>query len=212
MEDLRKTFAEACLAVAADRGWRAATLFEIAGRAGVSVATLYPLTPADAFDVTDEYFDRLAAARVSAPDMSAATRDRVFDAAMSRFEAMEESRAGALALEEALDRDAIGRAASFARLTRTARWLLALAGENAEGLANAARVQSLAMALSQAKAAWRQDEAGDFAKTMAALDKALRRADSFFEQVGKVADVINAGFKPRPKAAAEGSPSDRPAD
>src|SRR5262249_6751213 len=149
----------ACLNLAAEKGWRAANVFEIAGRAGVDVAALYPLTPADAFDITDEYFDRAAAARAQAPDMNATTRDRVFDAAMTRFEAMEEHRPGALALEEALDRDPIGKAASFARLTRSARWLLALAGENAEGLANAARVQALAMALSQAKAAWRQDNA-----------------------------------------------------
>src|SRR5690606_26060825 len=140
----------------------------------------------------DEMFDR-AAGEGDAPDPAAPARERLFDIVMRRFEAMEEARAGVLALEAAIDRDPSAQAASFARAGRTARWLLALAGEAHDGVTLAARAQALAIALGQAKAAWRQDEGGDFSRTMAALDRALRRNDGFFDQIARVA----AAFMPK---------------
>jgi hypothetical protein len=174
-------------------------MFDIAAQSGRAVVEFYPSTPADAFEAIDDYFDRKAAEGAAPPEASALARDRVFDAAMRRFEAMEEERAGVLALDKAMERDAIARAASFARAGKSARWLLALAGENADP----ARVQALALVLIQARAAWRGDEAGDFAKTMAALDKGLRRAESFFDSVDRM-------FKPGPARAR--SPEATPAD
>jgi hypothetical protein len=217
--DPRRIFAQACLDLAASGGWRGVSLFDIAEKAGVPVADLYPLTPADAFDAVDDHFDRAAAAEATRPDASSLARDRVFEAAMARFEAMERSRAGVLALDAALERDPLSQGAAYARATRSARWILALAGEGAEGIANAARVQALAIALTQARAAWRNDEDGDFAKTMSSLDKSLRRAESFFDQVGRVADAIKqagSGQKPdfgfrRAKPEGSGSPGDRQA-
>lgn len=199
-------FAEACLALAAEKGWRGVTLFDIAQRAGVAAADLYPRTPADAYDAVEDYFDRAAAAGTGAPDTKSIARDRVFDAVMARFEAMERKRAGVLALDAAIERDPIGQAAGFARAGRSARWLLAVAGESAEGSAPA-RVQALALALTQARAAWRSDEAGDFARTMAALDRALRRTESFFESVGRVAGAFKPGPQP---GSGQGSGSAKP--
>ncbi|MGE3302221.1 MAG: hypothetical protein AB7M12_03835 [Hyphomonadaceae bacterium] len=207
----RLLFAEAALALAAERGWRGTTVFDIAARAALPVADLAPLTPADAFDCVDELMDRAAAVGIIPPDLSMSPRERVFDAAMRRFEAMQARRAGVLALEAALDRDPAARAAAFARAGRTARWLLALAGEADEGVLGASRAQVLAFALGQAKAAWRRDDAGDYARTMAALDKALRRNESLFDQIGKFAGAFRS---PRPQAppapAGEGPPEDRP--
>jgi hypothetical protein len=200
----RTLFAEACLALAAEKSWQGVTLFDIAAQAGRAVDEFHPLTPTDAFESIDDYFDRKASEGATAPEPSVLARDRVFDAAMRRFEAMEEERAGVLALDKAMERDPIARAASFARAGKSARWLLALAGENAD----AARVQALALVLIQARAAWRSDEAGDFAKTMATLDKGLRRAESFFDSVGRV-------FKPGPgRAHSAEAPADedKPAD
>lgn len=215
--DLRRAFAQACLDLAAKRGWKGVSLFDIAEQAGVPLGALYPLTPADAFDAVDEHFDRAAAESAERPNPSTLARDRVFEAAMARFEAMEKSRAGVLALDAALERDPLAQGSAYARATRSARWVLALAGEGAEGIANAARVQALAIALTQARAAWRNDEDGDFARTMSSLDKSLRRAESFFEQVGRVADAFKqagAGQKPdfgfgRTKPEDAGSPEDR---
>jgi hypothetical protein len=208
MTEARTLFAETCLALAADSGWQGVTLFDIAAQAGRAAVDFYPLTPADAFEAIDDYFDRKAAEGAEAPQASALARDRVFDAAMRRFEAMEEERAGVLALDKAMERDPLARAASFARAGKSARWLLALAAENAD----AARVQALALVLIQTRAAWHADEAGDFAKTMAALDKGLRRAESFFDSVGRVFRPGQArAHSAEAPPADEGTPADRPA-
>jgi hypothetical protein len=213
---IRSLFANAALKIAADKSWSNVTLHDLAVGVGKPVFEFYPLTPADAFDCVDEYFDLAAAANLPAPDRATLARDRVFDVCMRRFEAMEDYRKGLLALDKAIERDALALTSAFARHTRTARWLLALAGADEEGVSAAARAQALAFVLRDARRAWAKDDAGDFAKTMAALDKGLRRSDSFFEGVSKMA----GGFKPgpaKPGASAQGAqakqepPADRPA-
>jgi hypothetical protein len=59
-----------------------------------------------------------------------------------------------------------------------------------------ARAQGLALIIAQTRAAWRQDDAGDFARTMGALDKALRRAEETFGRF--------AGFEDAFKSASAG--------
>ena len=61
-----------------------------------------------------------------------------------------------------------------------------------DGLTGQARAQGLGVILGQARGAWRGDSAGDFAKTMASLDKNLRRAEEMFGRY--------AGFEAKPKA------------
>lgn len=206
---IRRALAEAALKRAAAKGWRGITLHELASLARRAVADFYPLTAGDAFDCVDEFFDRAAAENAPAPNLEEPARERLFDAAMRRFEAMEPHRAGVLALEKAIGLDPIGQGSLISRQSRTARWLLALAGEEANGVAAAARAQALAFVMREARAAWAKDDAGDFAKTMAALDKGLRRSDEFFDQVGKVAAGLRPG-QAKAKPANGASPSDPP--
>ncbi len=205
--DIRRSLAEAALARAAAKPWAGVTLHELAGLAHRPVADFYPLSPADAFDCLDEYFDRAAAADMSAPDASASPRDRLFDAVMRRFEAMEPHRAAILAIDKAQERDPLAPAASFVRTLRSARWLLALAASEGEGAASsAARAQSLALVLGETRRAWTSDTGGEFAKTMAALDRGLRRSEAFFEGFGKMA----ASFKQAAERAGSSAPTRKP--
>jgi hypothetical protein len=194
----RRALAEAALKIAAGAPWTGVTLHNLAAAAGRAPVDFYPLTAADAFDCVDEYFDRAAGAQAPAPDPASLLRDRVFDIAMRRFEAMEPHRAALGALDKGIEGEPLAQAAAFARQTRTARWLLALAGADGEGVGAAARTQALALVLRRTRAAWTRDDAGDFAKTMAALDKGLRRADEFFEQVGRMtAGLMPSAGKPK---------------
>ena len=178
----RAAFARGVLALAGAKPWREITIFDIADAAKADVAALAGLSPADAPDVLDDHFDRAAAAGVTAVDHTQGLRDRVFDMAMKRFEAMEPYRAALLAMEG--NRDGVAIAQAFARAGRTARWLLTLAGEAVDGVDGTAKVQGLAIVLTRAHAAWRDDTDGDFVKTMAALDKGLRSAETWSERIG----------------------------
>jgi hypothetical protein len=179
---VRAAFARGALAIAAHKPWKSVTIFDIADAARVTVSELAGLAPADAPDVLDDHFDRAAAADLSGVDRSQGLRDRLFDLAMKRFEAMEPHRAALLALEDG--RDGVAVAAAFARAGRTARWLITLAGAPTDGVDGAAQVQALAVALTRAHRSWREDANGDFARTMATLDRSLRQTASWATRFG----------------------------
>ncbi len=157
----------------------------------------YGASLGEAIDCVEEAFDRALADDLVSLDPGQSVRDRLFDLIMKRFEAMEPYRAAVLAMEHGQDRDPTLLAAAHQRHVRCARWVLALAGLEADGMTGQARAQGLGVIIGQARAAWRGDEAGDFAKTMASLDKNLRRAEEMFGRW--------AGFEAKPKSEAGGA-------
>ncbi|MFN7180661.1 hypothetical protein [Hyphomonas sp.] len=105
-------------------------------------------------------------------------RERLFEVIMLRFEAMEPYRAG---LTEILK----FRETSLTHLVRlpqhrhaTAAWALASAGlDDDTGAPASLKRIAIAFVISETERAWRRETSGDFALTMAALDKGLRRAE-----------------------------------
>ena len=187
---LRRDLARAALGVAAQTPWREATLSRLAEAAGRPLADFYGASLGEAVDCAEEAFDRAIAEVALDPGQS--VRDRLFDLIMRRFEAMEPHRAAVTAMEHGADRDPTLLAAAHQRNVRCARWVLALAGLEADGMTGQARAQGLGVIIGQARAAWRGDSAGDFAKTMASLDRNLRRAEEMFGRW--------AGFEAKPKS------------
>ena len=192
--DARRDLARAALAATATTPWRELTLARLAEQAGRPLADFYGASLWEAADCVEEAFDRAIADGAAELDPSQSVRDRLFDLIMRRFEAMEPHRAAVIAMEQGIDRDPTLMATVHQRHVRAARWVLALAGLEADGMTGQARAQGLGVIIGQARAAWRGDDAGDFAKTMASLDKNLRRAEEMFGRW--------AGFDPKPPDAA----------
>jgi hypothetical protein len=194
---IRRDLARAALALAAEGSWKDIALPKVAQAAGQPLAELYGATLWEAVDCVEEAFDRAIAANMDKLDPKQSVRDRLFELIMRRFEAMEPHRAAVLAMEQGLDRDPTLMASQHQRHVRCARWVLALAGLEADGMTGQARAQGLGVIVGQARAAWRGDDSGDFAKTMASLDKNLRRAEEMFGRwagfEGKKADEGSAG-------------------
>lgn len=178
--DLRRDLARAALQVAASKPWTQVSLSELARAAGRSVTDFYGATLGEAVDCTEEAFDRAIADGADDLDPSQTVRDRLFDLIMKRFEAMDPHRDAVLAMEVGQDRDPIALGAAHQRHVRCARWVLALAGLEADHMTGNARAQGLGVIIGQARAAWRADTDGDFTKTMSSLDKNLRRAEEMF--------------------------------
>ena len=156
------------------------TLATLAHAASRPLSDFYGASPGEAVDCVEEAFDRAIADNMDQLDPGQSVRDRLFELIMRRFEAMEPHRAAVLAMEHGADRDPTLMAGAHQRHVRCARWVLALAGLEADGMTGQARAQGLGVIIGQARAAWRSDDAGDFAKTMASLDKNLRRAEEMF--------------------------------
>ncbi|WP_135212406.1 hypothetical protein [Vitreimonas flagellata] len=188
---IRRDLARAALSLAGSTPWREVTLIRLADAAARPVSDFYGATLGEAVDCVEEAFDRAIADATDELDPKQTVRDRLFELIMRRFEAMEPHREAVLGMEHGLDRDPTLMAAAHQRHVRCARWVLAIAGMEADGMTGQARAQGLGVIIGQARAAWRGDSAGDFAKTMASLDKNLRRAEEMFGRY--------AGFEARPK-------------
>ena len=170
--------AQAALRLAADRPWREVSLRDIAAEAGLPFAEVYSRAPGKAALLLrlSRRLDRLALDRVAADDQPAA-RDRLFEAFMSRLEAMEPHRAALIAVARA---EGVALAPA---LPRTVRALLEASGVDTGGGRGALRLAAVTALWARVLQVWRDDE-GALNRTMAELDKQLARADDRLKRIG----------------------------
>jgi ubiquinone biosynthesis protein COQ9 len=176
-DDPLDTIAAAALDIAGQGGWAAVTLPAVAGAAGLTLEALHAAVPGGRNALVGavvQRVDRAMLARCGAPDMGLTPRERLFEVMMARAEAMEESRAGLMALIDGCAREPGAALAAACALKRSAGWMLAAAGIEARG--PFVRAGALGVWL-RAVAAWRGDTGPDLPRTMAALDQALARAE-----------------------------------
>lgn len=174
----------AALALAAEKGWGAVTMGDIARRAGMEAADLHDIFE-DRFDVLAAYgrmLDRRVLAAVGAPDQSVSERDRLFEILMERFDALNEHRAGALAILDSFMPDPKQAIVSLPHLCRSMAWMLDAAGIPTGGIKGVVKIMGLTALYLDTLRAWRDDDSEDMARTMAALDKNLARAEGIAQR------------------------------
>ena len=140
---IRRDLARAALSLAGVKPWREVTLATLAHAAARPISDFYGASLGEAVDCVEEAFDRAIADNMDQLDPGQSVRDRLFELIMRRFEAMEPHRAAVLAMEHGVDRDPTLMAAAHQRHVRCARWVLALAGLEADGMTGQARAQGL---------------------------------------------------------------------
>ncbi|MBI4969810.1 MAG: TetR/AcrR family transcriptional regulator [Rhodospirillales bacterium] len=169
---------DAAFELAAAKGWRALTLAEIAEAAHIDLAELrrrYGCKTA----ILCEFSKRLDAKTLDglALDPEASVRDRLFEVLMRRFDALAPYKPGFLRLIEDCRRDPVLLVASGLMLNRSMGWMLEGAQAGIGGPFGRLKVKGLMAIYLSALRAWRSDESPDLGSTMAALDKALMRAE-----------------------------------
>ena len=171
-----ETILDAALAVAAERGWRQATLTDIAAHAGCGLADVYRRFPSKGS------IARAALARVDAavlsktePGDGESFRDRLFDLLMRRYDALKPHRGAVEALWRDLPRDPLAAAPLAPALARSMAWMLEAAGAPPRMPFGLLRVKLLAGIHLSVMRVWLQDDSEDLGRTMARLDKALKR-------------------------------------
>ncbi len=177
--DSESNLCAAALRLAAQHGWNALTLDQIARAAKVPSAQAKKH-----FGDKNEILPALVRyiGRQSTHgkfDARATPHDRLFEALMARFDALQNRRKGVLAITEDCRRDL-----SLARLILPAEW------REMENVLKAAKLmpdsevkRPLAVAgllgvYGWALCCWRRDTTPDMAKTMAGLDRGLRGAEA----------------------------------
>ncbi len=170
---------DAALGLIEREGWRGLTMGRFARAAGVPLSEVYrrQKSKADILRGLVRRIDLIALAEDSgaAPD-SETPRDRLFDSVMVRFEAMEAHRGAVRVLAEELRRDPLAVAEILPELRQSLRWTLDAAGIDPTGWQGAVRVRVLGVICAQVLQVWLDDDGRDLAKTMADLDRRLRRS------------------------------------
>ncbi len=123
-------------------------------------------------------------------------KDRLFDVLMRRLEALEPYKAGV----RSLMRSALcnpGLALALNRLgVRSMRWMLTAASIDVSGTKGMVRAQGLALIFAQALRVWADDDDPGLDRTMAELDRALTRGQSWSRLLDDLCAVIPT---PRPR-------------
>ncbi|MFC0409568.1 TetR family transcriptional regulator [Roseomonas elaeocarpi] len=164
--------------VVAERGWHGVTFRLIAEESGQpldALRTRYPTPHA------------LLAAHARAVDAAVLTgtmanqggtaRDRIFDLLMRRFDALAPHREGIVRFQRDLRQHPMLALSLSPMLMASMAWMLEGAEVDTSGLKGAMRVQGLAGVWIAASRAWADDTTVDLGPTMAALDRALDRAE-----------------------------------
>ena len=187
---------KAALELSATRAWSDIPLADIAAKAKLTLSDFHGVAAReDLVEAMDAHFDKAMSAE-GVPDETSA-RERLFDVIMLRFEAMEAYRAGIREITKF-------RESSLLHLVRlpnhrhaSAAWALASAGlDNDAGAPASLKRIAIGIVIAQAERAWRKETSGDFALTMAALDKGLRRAE---ERLGQLRRLTGGRFATKPE-------------
>jgi ubiquinone biosynthesis protein COQ9 len=153
----------------AAHGWGAGVAV-VAADAGLMPAQLLAAA-GDRHDALAAFAARVDAAMRAAVPADGSVRDRLFDALMARFDALQQHRGAVLALIDS--RDPAVALLVGARLLPSLRRLAAGAGMAPSPVLLAALLAIHARALN----VWRSDTSADMAATMARLDQDLARAE-----------------------------------
>lgn len=178
-EKTRKKILDGFTALCADQRWEAVTLSAIAERAGIGLGQLRQAY-GSRLALAADFSARLDASVLAEmdPDLSSEPpRDRLFDVMFSRIEALQGHKAMIRNWGAAARRDPFLALAFNDILTRSMTWMLAGAGIGASGARNAIRAQALALIWTRTLQDWIDDDDPGLARTMAALDRRLRRAE-----------------------------------
>jgi len=172
---------EAALSLAALQGWDDTGMAEVAAEAEV------PLAEARGHFASKAALLAAFVARIDQAMLASGAeelgdepvRDRLFDVIMRRFDAMAPYKDGIAAILRDLSRDPAALACFAAGpARRSLDWMLAAAGAPSWGPLQPLQRKGLGLIFANALRTWLRDDSPDLAKTMAAVDRGLARADS----------------------------------
>ncbi|MGO9546889.1 MAG: TetR/AcrR family transcriptional regulator [Rhodomicrobium sp.] len=177
----------AALRLAETRGWRDLSLGEIAAGADLPLAEMRKdfqskgqILAAFSRAVDQAVLEKFAA---PGPDVP---RDRLFDVLITRFEIMQPYKPAIRRIRDDLGTSFGEALAQLRPALKSQYWMLAAAGINGEGGRGFMRVQGLLAIYSRVFGVWLGDDDPGLARTMATLDRRLRRGESVLRGMERI--------------------------
>ena len=170
----------AAFALAGERGWRRVSVAEAARRGDLPLDRARARFPVRGVVLLrfGSLADQSALAEAQSEAGAEVTpRDKLFALLMRRIDYLQANRDGVLALLRCLPANPCLAALLAAANVRSMGWMLGGAGIEATGPRGRLRAKGLLAVWLATVHAWRGDGSEDLSATMAALDRALRRAE-----------------------------------
>lgn len=183
----RDRIVAAALRLAESRGWRELSLSEIAREAGMPLIELRRefQSKGQMLAAFSRAVDQAVVEKFPAPGTDA-PRDRLFDVLITRFEVMQPYKAAIRRIRDDLGRSFGEALAQLRPALKSQYWMLAAAGINGEGGRGFLRVQGLLGVYARVFPIWLGDDDPGMARTMAALDRRLRRGESVLHGMQRI--------------------------
>ncbi len=175
--DIEKKSILAALTLAAKRPWSGMTLRDISDAAGFSLAELYPVLSSKTavLEAFMRYVDLEMLKGLEEFDPEQTVRDRLFDVIMQRFDVLGPHRDGVHSICQTLLSDPFVLLALRSSVLRSMSAIIEGAGIDSSGLCGKFHLRLAAFVWMSAFRVWLKDDLSDLAKTMAHLDRQLRR-------------------------------------
>ncbi len=181
----------AAMTLAAERGWSDIGLPDIAEKAGLNMAELRKdfTSKTSVLSGFRREIDAAVLAKFPQPSAGQSARDRLFDVMMTRFEIAQPYKSALQRIYEDIGRDPAQASALLRPTMSSMYWMLQAAGISGEGPAGLARVSGLVSIYSQVLNVWFEDDDPALSRTMAALDRRLRRAESVTMRLNSICEA-----------------------
>lgn len=170
--------------LAADRPWSDIEVTDLAEEAGLSLADLRDLFPSKGavLGAFSRRIDRQVLAGTSSDLAEEPARERVFDLVMRRLDALAPYKTAVRRIAFALRGDPLSLAALNQVALNSQRFMLASVGISTEGPLGLLKLQGGVIVLANTMETWFEDDDPALAKTMARLDRELKRGERVLER------------------------------
>jgi hypothetical protein len=175
---------EALMRLAADRPWNDIEITDVAQEAGVSLAEMRDMFPSKGaiLDGFTRMIDRKVIEGTTDDLIGEPARERIFDVTMRRLDAMAPYKRALRRISIALRTDFGSLAALNRSALNSQRYMLAAAGVPTEGPLGFVKLQGMVVALANIMETWFDDDDPTLARTMARVDRELRRGERLVER------------------------------
>jgi AcrR family transcriptional regulator len=179
-------YISAALALAAEKPWAEVTLADVAARAGATLVGLKAqfASKAQILEAFVRLVDDEVLSRAPRREEGQSPRDALFEVVMSRFDVLGPWKPAIRSIARA----GAPEPGQVLGILASNRWMLEAAGIGSGGLEGAARTAGLAAIYAAVFRIWLEDDDPGLARTMAALDRRLRRGE---RAMRRAEDVMN---------------------
>lgn len=180
-EATERRIIEAALRQAGVVGWPRVSFADVAREAGCSLLDVYRICPSRSailvrlFGLTDQAVLSQGGVDGSGGE---SPRDRLFDVMMRRFDALRPFRSGLASVYSAIGSRPFEALRLAKPLAQSMSWMLVASGIEQNWPRTTAATAALAAIYVNTFSIWLEDKSPDCARTMAALDRRLRQAES----------------------------------